>query len=362
LRARLYRLSGGSWDTAMQSASAGKSSASAAPPAGEAEADKAAAGAESGLSGRIHALIGPDSQLRQRFMAWWDGYYLPDPPKQAKSEPADATSQLDADAKSVAAGGLPDKWSLARVKVSELIWSDGFSFPGGSEHVLKLVKPMGLTKEKSMLDLNSGLGGAARVIAKAFGTYVTGMDASETLAKAGMAASERVGLAKKAVIEWFDPTTVILPARKFDAVFARLVFLPLEHKKRLLAQVEQALKPGGQLMFLEFALGSAKANSPALAAWRAGEDHPPFPITIEAYAEELKALKMDVRVAEDMTPEFRAQVLEGWARLAQGLKPSTLAPDEAQGLTHEVELWGRRVAAFDSGDLRMARLYAIKRK
>jgi cyclopropane fatty-acyl-phospholipid synthase-like methyltransferase len=221
---------------------------------------------------------------------------------------------------------------------------------------------MGLTKEKTMLDLGSGLGGAARVIAKAFGTYVTGMDASETLAKAGAAASERAGLAKKATIEWFDPLTVILPARKFDAIFARLVFLPLEHKKRLLAQVEQALKPGGQLMFLEFALGKQGASSPILSAWQAGEDHPAHPITIDEYSDELKALKLDVRVAEDMTPEFRSLVLEGWARLAGGLKPNTLAPDEAKGLTHEVELWGRRIAAFDSGDLRMARFYAIKKK
>lgn len=347
----------------MQAASAGKASAKAARPAEETQAGEAAVGTGSGIRGRIHDLVGPDSRLRRRFMAWWDGYYLPEEAKPEKpAEPDDSNTQLEAAAKAVADGGLPDKWSRARVKVSELIWSDGFSFPGGAEHVLKLVKPMGLTKEKTMLDLGSGLGGAARVIAKAFGTYVTGMDASETLAKAGMEASERAGLGKKATIEWFDPLTVILPARKFDAVFARLVFLPLEHKKRLLAQVEQALKPGGQLMFLEFALGKPDANSPALSAWRSGEDHPPHPITIDAYAEELKALKMDVRVAEDMTPEFRSLVLEGWARLADGLKPNSLAPDEAKGLTHEVELWGRRIAAFDSGDLHMARFYAIKKK
>jgi SAM-dependent methyltransferase len=347
----------------MQAASADKPTASAAAQAEDTGSDAAAV--PGGMRARIQTLVGPDSRLRQRFMAWWDGYYLPEEPKPEKpDQPAatDSNAQLEADAKAVAAGGLPDKWSVARVKVSELIWSDGFSFPGGSEHVLKLVKPMGLNKEKSLLDLNSGLGGAARVIAKAFGTYVTGMDASPTLAKAGMAASEKAGLAKKAIIESFDPLTVILPQRKYDAIFARLVFLPLEHKKRLLAQVEQALKPGGQLMFLEFALGAADASGAALKAWRDGEDHPPHPITIDAYAAELQALKMDVRVAEDMTPEFRSLVLEGWARLAGGLKPNSLAPDEAQGLTHEVELWSRRIAAFDSGDLRMARLYAIKKK
>ncbi|HEX2116674.1 MAG TPA: methyltransferase domain-containing protein [Alphaproteobacteria bacterium] len=348
----------------MQAAAKTKARAAAAEPDKESEAASAKDDGAGGLRGRVQALFGPDSRLRRQFMAWWEGYYLPDEQKaeEPKETVDDANARLEADAKALAAGGLPDTWSAARVKVSELIWSDGFSFPGGSEHVLKLVKPMGLTKEKTMLDLNSGLGGAARVIAKAFGTYVTGMDASQTLAKAGMAASEKAGLAKKAVIEWFDPLTVILPQRKYDAIFARLVFLPLEQKKRLMAQVEQALKPGGQLMFLEFALGSPDAKSPALEAWVKGEDHAPHPITIDAYAEELKALKMDVRVAEDMTKEFRALVLEGWARLAQALKPNSLAEDEAKGLTHEVELWSRRVAAFDSGDLRVARLYAIKKK
>jgi SAM-dependent methyltransferase len=331
----------------------------------ETQAPAADAAGAAGLRARLHALVGPDSRLRKHFVAWWEGYYLPE---DAASEPSaegggdDANKRLEADAKAVAAGGLPDTWSAARVKVSELIWSDGFSFPGGSEHVLKLVKPMGLNKEKTMLDLNSGLGGAARVIAKAFGTYVTGMDASPTLAQAGMAASEKAGLSKKAVIESYDPLTVILPQRKFDAVFARLVFLPLENKKRLLAQVEQSLKPGGQLMFLEFALGAAGAKSPVLDAWIKGEDHPPYPITIDEYAEELKQLKMDVRVAEDMTAEFRGLVLEGWGRLAQALKPKSLDPEEAKGLTHEVELWSRRIAAFDSGDLKVARLYAIKKK
>jgi SAM-dependent methyltransferase len=347
----------------MQAASADKETASAAAQAEETEAG--AAVASGGMRARLQTMLGPDSRFRKQVKAWWNGYYLPDEPKAEETgdpDNANANAKLEADAKAVADGGLPDKWSAARVKVSELIWSDGFSFPGGSEHVLKLVKPMGLNKEKTLLDLNSGLGGAARVIAKAFGTYVTGMDASPTLAEAGMAESEKAGLGKKAVIEWFDPLTVILPQRKYDAIFARLVFLPLEQKKRLLAQVEQALKPGGQLMFLEFALGAAGADGAALKAWKEGEDHPPHPITIDAYADQLKALKMDVRVAEDMTAEFRTLVVEGWSRLAGALKPKSLAPDEAQGLTHEVELWGRRIAAFDSGDLRVARLYAIKIK
>lgn len=337
----------------MQLASAEHNRADGAGPAADEPAPP------TGFKAKLNAWLGPDARLRQRFVAWWEGYYLPDEPTAAPEPSADTAGDATA---SPPQGELEDRWSAARIKVSELIWSDGFSFPGGAEHVLKLVKPMGLTKEKSMLDIGSGLGGAARVISKTFGTWVTGMEASETLAAAGMAASERAGLGKKAPIESFDPSTVILPARKFDAVFARLIFLPLSDKKRLLAQMCETLKPGGQLMFLEFVLSAPGATSPALAAWQAGEDHPPHLWTTDEFAKQMRALKMDVRVAEDMTSEFRGLVLEGWARLAKALKPSTLAPDEAKSLTHEVELWGRRIAALDAGTLRMARFYAIKNK
>ncbi|HEX6980275.1 MAG TPA: methyltransferase domain-containing protein [Alphaproteobacteria bacterium] len=314
------------------------------------------------IRSRLHALFGPDSRLRQRFIAWWEGYYLPDDPKPepeaAPAKPAPAASHPPVgDVPRV----LPDRWSAERVKISELIWSDGFSFPGGADHVLKLVKPMGLSKEKSMLDLGSGLGGAARVIAKSFGTWVTGMEASPTLAKAGMDASERAGLGKKAPIEWFDPLSVELPAKKYDAIFARLVFLCLANKKRLLGEIHKALKGGGQLMFLEFVVTKKGANSKALADWIAGEDHRPELYTLDEYSRDIRSLNFDLRVAEDITDEFRGLVLDGWKRLADTLKPKSLRPEEAMSLTHEVELWSRRVAAFDAGDLRCARLYALKK-
>ena len=105
----------------MQAASADKPTASAAAQAEDTGSDAAAV--PGGMRARIQTLVGPDSRLRQRFMAWWDGYYLPEEPKPEKpDQPAatDSNAQLEADAKAVAAGGLPDKWSVARVKVSTI--------------------------------------------------------------------------------------------------------------------------------------------------------------------------------------------------------------------------------------------------
>src|SRR5215468_8284890 len=124
----------------------------------------------------------------EKFHAWWEGYELP--PKD-EAEPQAAAAAAPAPGGDAPPG---DAWSKSRIKVAELIWGDGFNFPGSADHVVELVKPFGLNKEKSLLDLGCGLGGGTRAIAKEFGTYVEGMEHSPALAKAGMEMSEKAGL------------------------------------------------------------------------------------------------------------------------------------------------------------------------
>src|SRR5262245_48857497 len=116
----------------------------------------------------------------KKLHAWWEGYELP-------AQETDAQPQAAATPAPAAADAPPaDAWSKSRIKVAELIWGDGFNFPGSADHVVELVKPFGLNKEKSLLDLGCGLGGGTRAIAKEFGSYCEGMEHSPALAKAGM--------------------------------------------------------------------------------------------------------------------------------------------------------------------------------
>jgi SAM-dependent methyltransferase len=295
--------------------------------------------------------------MRERLHAWWEGYELPAhaaAPREDGGPGAPATAAPPA-------APIEDRWSASRVRVAETVWGSGFSFPGGADYVLRMVKPFGLNPKKSMLDMGCGLGGATRAIAKTYDTWVLGLDSSPTLAAAGQEQSEKAGLGKRATIESFDPDTIVMQPRKYDCVFVRQVLCPVADKTRLLEQLDASLKPGGHIMIVEFVVASVTAASPALAAWRAAEDHPPRPWTLDELRRGLEALNLDVRIAEDVTAEFRTLVLEGWAQLAQSLAGAKLAPEDGKALVHETELWRLRVAALDSGDLRLARLYAIKR-
>ncbi len=290
-------------------------------------------------------------KLRKRLHAWWEGYYLD--PDIAPNPPPPANQPSEEQVKD-------DKWSAPRIKIAEMIWGDGFTFPGGVDHVLHMVKPMTLTSAKSMLDIGCGLGGTTRTIAKTFGTWVVGMEASPFLAKQGMQYSEMAGLAKKAPIQLFVPEGVDLPPKKYDAICVRNVFGSLNDKQPLLKEVVKALRPGGCLLISDFAISHPDANSPAFRKWADAEETPQRLCTLEDFKTQCEGLRLDLRVVEDMTPEFRELVVKGWANLAEVMEGKSLDPEEAKGLARELQLWQRRLAAFASGELRVVRIFGIK--
>lgn len=315
---------------------------------GRTDTNGAVAASPEGIAGAEPPRLG---NFRRRFHAWWEGYYLD--PEIAPNPPPPANQPTEEQVKD-------DKWSAPRIKIAELIWGDGFSFPGGVDHVIHMVKPMTLTSAKSMLDIGCGLGGATRTIAKTFGTWVVGMEASPALAKAGMQFSEMAGLAKKAPVQHFDPDKFELPPRKYDAICVRDIFGSVEDKARALAQVERALRPGGCLLVSDFAVRGADPSSDAYQKWAQAEESPPQLCTLDDFRENFASLKLDTRVAEDMTDEFRELVVKGWSGLAELLAGKSLDPEEAKALARELQMWQRRLAAFNSGDLRVVRLFGIK--
>lgn len=291
------------------------------------------------------------SRFRRKFHAWWEGYYLD--PEIAPNPPPPANEPTEEQVKD-------DKWSAPRIKIAELIWGDGFCFPGGVEHVLHMVKPMTLTSAKSMLDIGCGLGGTTRTIAKTFGTWCVGMDASPALAKQGMLYSEMHGMAKKAPIQLFVPETVQLPPKKYDAICVRNIFGGLNDKQPLLTEVAKALRPGGCVLISDFAISHLEANSEPFRRWSDGEESPQRLCTLEDFKTMCEGLKLDLRVVEDMTDEFRELVIKGWANLAEVMEGKSLDPDEAKGLARELQIWQRRLAAFACGELRVVRIFGIK--
>ena len=311
--------------------------------------------------------------FRVRFLAWWQGKNAEDVVAELGSEdeslketlakkPLAGVASLEFKAEE-AAPELTDKnWPAERIKIVETIWGPGFIDSGGAEHVLKLVRPFGMNSSMNVLDLGAGLGGPARAIAEDSKAWLTGMEGSDALAAAGMERSVNAGMSKKAPVNHTDFETIELRPNFFDRVFSKEALFTVADKERLFKMVFTALKDEGQFVFTDYMVRERGAESQAVKDWIAHEPVQPHlwsPDRTEAY---LKRLTFDIRVVEDITKGARRRIFEGWQKFIDTHEPGSIPDELVPSLVDEAEHWARRVAALDSGNIRMYRIYALKPK
>ncbi len=293
------------------------------------------------------------ASLRERFMAWWEGYDLGEPAPALEPEPKVRHA--------VRYEPPRQHWETSRLRLVQDVWGEGFSSPGGPEYILSKVKLFGLDPAMTVIDLGAGLGGAARTMCEKFGVWVTGFEADEDLAEAAMGLSVKAGMGEKVPIEAFDPEEFHSKAKSLDCVFSKEFLFTVEDKVKFLQAVEQAMKPKAQLLFTDYVLAKPHLHTPVLDSWIEHERRRAHPWAVEDYQDVLAELRLDIRVAEDVTKPFRAMVIKGWADFIESTRRGSVGRETAPALVDEVELWTRRIQAIDAGDLKVCRVHAIKK-
>jgi SAM-dependent methyltransferase len=252
-----------------------------------------------------------------------------------------------------APAGVPP---LDQLTIRQWLWGPGFAIPGDAAHALGLVKPFGLDPAMSMLDAAAGLGGVARIVAEAFGTYVTGLERDPETAHRGMAMSIAQGLAKRAPISVIDPENLELREGAYDCILARQATYTLTDKERFLRVLILALKPRGQLLMTELV---HEGETPELAAWVAQQPIRPQLWTVAQYTDCLSSLGCELRITEETTASHRAQIIGGWANLLRTVDLRALPRAHLVAIVDEAEHWMRTVMALDSGALKTYRFYGL---
>ncbi|MGP1396745.1 MAG: class I SAM-dependent methyltransferase [Inquilinaceae bacterium] len=284
---------------------------------------------------------------KARVKAWWNGYDL------------NALRMSDSGSEAINADeGPPPLWEATRIDILEKVWGEGFHTPADENHIATLIKPFGLNESMSVLELGSGLGGLARQITKSTGAYVTGLEADPELAAAGMERSHKAGLDKRAPISEYDPEHLATDKR-FDAILAKEAFFTIRDKGQILDGIVNSLKPGGQFAFTDYVLKHSASTGQTIDEWRQSEVPKVHPWTIAQTQEALAERTFDIRISEDLSDVHRTLILAAWDRMTAEL-PSLHATEQSkEKLMAEGEIWLRRVAALDSGDLRLYRFYAL---
>lgn len=306
-------------------------------------------------------------RLKTRLRAWWEGYDLSVLKRLIESGEliaAEPEVQAPVSNTDIVPEGEPlDRlgrplWNAERIRVAEKIWGDDFTSPGGVEHVAYLVKPFGINSSMSILDMSAGLGGVARTIARDYKAWVTGLEPSALLAQMGQERSIAQKLVKQAPISHYDPNNIKLD-KKYDGIFSKEAFFTVQNKDKLFGEIAKQMNPGGQFLFTDYCVDGADMTNPGLVGWMSNEPVEPVLWSASRVIDTLKAQKLDVRVNEDMTLLQKQLILTALSTFLGHLAAHSMDQGTKLAVLDEVELWARRMAAFDAG-LKVYRFYAMK--
>lgn len=161
-----------------------------------------------------------------------------------------------------------------------------------------------------ILDIGSGLGGAARYIAEAFGCHVTGIDLTYDYCHGAKRFGELTSLADRTTFIQGDATTLPFPDNFFNIVWTIHTAMNIPDKAKLYCEINRVLKPGGTLALYDILQGEG------------GEIHTPVPWAMTAQQSHLA------------TPTELTALLEG----------SGFAIDLWDDCTREGEIWFKQLA------------------
>ncbi len=108
-----------------------------------------------------------------------------------------------------------------------------------------------IAADSLVLDIGSGYGGAARRLAERFGCRVTCVNVSEAENERNRQLNQAAGLSER--IEVLDGTFEALPVddASVDFVWSQDAILHAGDRRRVLAEVDRALRPGGRFVFTD---------------------------------------------------------------------------------------------------------------
>ena len=277
------------------------------------------------LTGIMKSGGGVKVPLRLRLRAWWEGEEVQLP--QLAIPTGSGASKTEARPPDLTIPPLLP-WETEAIRIQEQVWGAGYYKPGGEEHVLGLAKPFGLNPSLTVMEFGAGLGGGTRALVNEFGVWVSGLEPTADLAKAGKELSIKAGLEKKADIVRCSPEGFEPKQESVDCILS----------SESLYINDQRLQ----------GLGLAPTDKTFFAS---GAE----------YVKWFRELNFDLRVNEDITARYRKMIMDGWLEFTQaGGEKAAHAKALPEEVVKEVQLWTRRVAAMDAGDLKVMRYYAIK--
>lgn len=175
--------------------------------------------------------------------------------------------------------------------------------------------------DMEILDIGSGLGGAARYLASNFGCKVSGLDLMQSYCDVAAMLTERCGLSDRISFRQGDALALPFPDASFDQVWTQHVSMNIADKSRLYGEMRRVLRPKGRLAIYDpLQAGSEAIQYPV--PW-AADERTSFVLTEPSLKQLLQEAGFTQLSWEDKT-EVALQWFDEMEKKWAGTKPSPL--------------------------------------
>jgi SAM-dependent methyltransferase len=116
----------------------------------------------------------------------------------------------------------------------------------GRKATIELAEQMNLRPNAEVLDIGSGLGGAARALAETYQCRVTGIDLTAAFCAAANVLSDWLGLGDRVAFRQGDATALPFADDQFDAAMTIHAAMNIPDKPGMYAEARRVIRPGGR--------------------------------------------------------------------------------------------------------------------
>jgi ubiquinone/menaquinone biosynthesis C-methylase UbiE len=243
-----------------------------------------------------------------------------------------------------------DEYHDALIDMLELIWGQGFLIPDGPANVRRILDGVDVDG-KRVLDIGSGIGGPALMMARA-GAAVTGIDLEAPLVARAEAYAAEAGLSDRVSFRCVEPGPLPFGDAAFDIVYSSGAFTQVDDKPAMFAEAFRVLKPGGVLVSYDWMKNDAPAYSDAMLYWFKMEGLTYAMETLDAHGRLLEAAGFAVERLEDDGGAYQRLAREEYDKMRGPLDAAMLDVLGREHRDHFHENWRAMVAVLDSGELR----------
>lgn len=125
----------------------------------------------------------------------------------------------------------------------------------GRDATVDLAEMVDVHEGDDVLDVGSGIGGPARLLAHRFGARVEGVDLTAEFCDVATSLSQRTGLSEVTTFRQGDATELPFRDSTFDIVWTQHVAMNIENKSKLYSEMRRVVRVGGRLAFFDIMAG-----------------------------------------------------------------------------------------------------------